>query len=69
MFCDREGGYNLRGKFNLKKTLCSYIFEMCDLWEYLPDGLDEELKRSTTIKHFKKMYRHNIFRKYAEEGG
>ena len=70
MFCDREGGYNLRGKFNFKKHCVrtkkkSMCISVCgvDLWNGLGDGL----KRSTNINHFKKLYKKDIFGRYMVE--
>ncbi len=58
MFMDREGVYNLRGKFILKQ--CSFhttLKSMCvSIWGViLGNALDEEVKQSKNIRQFKKM--------------
>lgn len=70
MFLDREGGYNLRDKFNLKKiyartTMKSMCISCCgvNLW----NGLELELQQSLTIHQFKNIYKNKIFKKYIEE--
>lgn len=70
MFCDREGGYNLRGESNFKKqavhsTMKSMCISVCgvNLW----NGLSVELKQSTNIIHLKKTYKRIIFQRYMDE--
>ena len=71
MFCERDGGYNFRGKFN-RKTLSvgTTIKKMCisicgvKLW----NSLHDKLNQCTNI-HFKKMYKAMILTKYKDEEG
>lgn len=72
MFFTREGGYNLRRKFNLKKLcVCTTMKCLCisscgvELW----NDLDVELKQSTDITQFKKKCKKNIFQRFKNEEG
>ena len=60
MFFDREGGYNLRGKYNFNK-LCVRTTMMSMMHIYicgvnLWTGLNVELKQIANINQFKKIY-------------
>lgn len=70
MFLDREGKYNSRGKFNLKKccvhiSLKSVCISICGvtLW----NGLDVELKQIKSIQRVKQMSKELLFERFRAE--
>ena len=69
MFCERDGGYNFRGKLNLSGciTMKKCCISICGvkLWYSLHD----KLKQCPSIIHFKKMYKDMILTKYKDEEG
>ncbi len=71
LFIEREGGYNLRGKFKFKiqstrTTRRSFCVPICGikLWNSLNVGL----KECPNIIQFKKMYKEMTFHMYRNEG-
>lgn len=72
MFYEREGGYNLRGKLNLKTltvrtTLKKFCLSICGvkLW----NSLNVHLKECPNIIQFKKRYKDMILTRYRDEEG
>lgn len=70
LFIDREGKYNLRGKFNFKiqcvrTTMKSFNGSIrgVKLWNSLP----ENIKYCSNIQQFKKAYKESCFEEYRKE--
>lgn len=71
LFCNREGGYNLRGEDNFKilsrrtniKSFCVSVIGV-SIW----NSLSEEMKKCSSENKFKKMYKMMIFGRYHNEG-
>lgn len=70
LFIEREGGYNLRGKWNLKiqsvrHTLKSMSNSIAGVKLWI--SLSEEIKESNNIKMFKIKYKKQILSKYKNK--
>ena len=70
LFSDREGGHNLRGKFNFKMhsirtTMKSFCISICGvkLW----NSFNVELKQCPNLEQFKIRYKDMIFSRYRDE--
>ena len=71
-FKGRDGGYQLRGSNNFKvikirtnrKRFC-ISFSGVKIW----NGMCEELKQCSNIKHLKIKYKEHVFTRYRDENG
>ncbi len=72
LFFEREGGYNLRRKLNLKilsvrTALKTFYISICGvkLW----NGMSVELKVCPSMSQFRKRYKDVIFMRHGDEEG
>ena len=71
MFSDREGGYELRGRWNFKQPIVRTTLKSMSvsvhgvkLWNKLPDNI----KESKNIVQFKKEFKNKTLDKYRHDG-